>query len=165
MASGRQAPPAAGHDRWPGEKLYLVLDSFSPHKRTEIHTWAADNDVELVFLPIYGSWLNWIESEFAALRYFALNDTDHRTHAEQSATIAAYLRRCNARAEPKTDFAPTHPSALGLGTQPRMHEGSAGALPLRRRQHHRCGHRSGLRRHPETGVTSVFTKSTAPSRW
>jgi hypothetical protein len=28
--------------------------------------------VELVFLPTYSSWLNWIEPEFAALRYFAL---------------------------------------------------------------------------------------------
>ncbi|WP_353962855.1 MULTISPECIES: transposase [unclassified Streptomyces] len=33
------------------------------------------------------------------------------------------------------------------------------------RRHHRCGHQSGLRCHPETGMTSVFTKSTAPSRW
>jgi hypothetical protein len=30
------------------------------------------------------SWSNWIESEFAALRYFALNGTDHRSHAEQT---------------------------------------------------------------------------------
>lgn len=26
--------------------------------------WTADNQVELVFLPTYGSSLNWIESEF-----------------------------------------------------------------------------------------------------
>jgi transposase len=95
--------------RWPGEKLYLVLDNFSPHKHTEVRTWAAANDIELVFLPTYGSWLNWIESEFAALRYFALNGTDHRTHAEQNAAIAAYVRWRNARAEPKTNFAPDSP--------------------------------------------------------
>lgn len=41
-------------------------------------------------------WLNWIESEFAALRYFALNGTDHRSHAEQNAAIAAYVRWRNA---------------------------------------------------------------------
>ncbi|EHN72034.1 transposase [Streptomyces coelicoflavus ZG0656] len=64
--------------RWPGEKLYVVLDNFSPHKHAEVRAWAADHDVELVFLPTYGSWLNWIESEFAALRYFALNGTDAR---------------------------------------------------------------------------------------
>lgn len=64
--------------RWPGEKLYVVLDNFSPHKHPEVRAWAAAHDVELVFLPTYGSWLNWIESEFAALRYFALNGTERR---------------------------------------------------------------------------------------
>ena len=64
------------------------------------------NDVELVFLPTYSSWLNRIEPEFAALRYFALNGTDHRTHAEQGDAIARYLRWRNARAQPKRGFAP-----------------------------------------------------------
>lgn len=95
--------------RWPGEKLYVVLDNFSPHRHQSVRRWAADNDVELVFLPTYGSWLNWIESEFAALRSFALNGTDHRSHAEQNAAIAAYVRWRNARAEPKTRFAPDSP--------------------------------------------------------
>ena len=34
-----------------------------------------DNDIALVFLPTYLSWLNRIECEFAALRYFALYGT------------------------------------------------------------------------------------------
>ena len=91
--------------RWPGEKLYVIVDNFSPHRHAQVQGWAAEHDVELVFLPTYGSWLNWIESEFAALRYFALNGTDHRTHAEQNAAIGAYVRWRNARAEPKTSFA------------------------------------------------------------
>lgn len=96
-------------ERRPTGKLYVVLDNFSPHKHAEVRTWAADHDVELVFLPTYGSWLNWIESEFAALRYFALNGTDHRTHHEQNAAIAAYIRWRNNRAEPKSRFAPESP--------------------------------------------------------
>ena len=52
--------------RWPGEKLHLVMDNFSPHRHPTVRAWAAANDVELVFLPTYGSWLNWIEAEFAA---------------------------------------------------------------------------------------------------
>jgi hypothetical protein len=40
------------------------------------------------------------------LRYFALDGTDHRTHAEQGQAIARYMRWRNARAEPKRDFAP-----------------------------------------------------------
>lgn len=95
--------------RWPGEKLYIVLDNYSPHKHPNVRAWTAANDIELVFLPTYGSWLNWIESEFAALRYFALNGTDHRTHSEQNAAIGAYIRWHNTRAEPKTNFAPDSP--------------------------------------------------------
>ncbi|WP_280238173.1 IS630 family transposase [Nocardia abscessus] len=91
--------------RWPGQKLYVIIDNFSPHKRAEVRTWAAANNVELVFLPTYSSWLNWIESEFAALRYFALNGTDHRSHDEQDAAIGAYVRWYSQHARPKRDFA------------------------------------------------------------
>lgn len=91
--------------RWPGEKLYIVCDNFSPHRHRSVTAWCAANNVELVFLPTYGSWLNWIEAEFASLRYFALNGTDHRSHAEQNAAIAAFVRWRNARARPKVGFA------------------------------------------------------------
>ncbi|MGI5350399.1 hypothetical protein ACQEU8_19800 [Streptomyces sp. CA-250714] len=35
--------------------------------------------------------------------------TAHRSHHEQSIAVAAYVRRHNARAVPKTDFAPHSP--------------------------------------------------------
>ncbi|XVQ09547.1 IS630 family transposase [Spirillospora sp. CA-255316] len=92
--------------RWPAQKLYLVLDNFSPHTHPAVRQWAAGNDVEPVFLPTYASWLNWIECEFTALRYFALNGTDHQTHTEQGTAIADYMRWRNTRALPKRHFAP-----------------------------------------------------------
>lgn len=92
-----------GH--WPAGRLYVILDNFSPHKRAEVIDWCAANDVELVFIPTNASWLNWIEAEFAALRYYALNGTDHRSHEEQGQAIAAYVRWRNARARPKHGFA------------------------------------------------------------
>ncbi|MGD3112355.1 transposase [Streptomyces sp. YGL11-2] len=92
-----------------GQAPYVVLDYFSPHKHADVRVWAADNDIERVFLPTYGSWLNWIEAEFGALRYFALNGTDPRSHDEQNAAIAAYVRWRNTHAEPKTNFAPDSP--------------------------------------------------------
>ncbi|MFF8430615.1 hypothetical protein ACF07Y_36845 [Streptomyces sp. NPDC016566] len=49
--------------------------------------------------------MNWIECEFSALRYFALNGTDH----EQNTASAAYVRRHNTQAGPKTNFAPDSP--------------------------------------------------------
>lgn len=91
--------------RWPGQRLYVIVDNFGPHKKAEVRNWAGANDVELVLLPTYSSWLNWIESEFAALRYFALNGTDHRNHGEQDDAIGAYIRWHNQHAQPKRDFA------------------------------------------------------------
>ncbi|HEY9388420.1 MAG TPA: transposase [Mycobacteriales bacterium] len=95
--------------RWPDQKLHVVCDNFSPHRHPAVRSWAAANNVELVFLPTYASWLNWIETEFAAFRYFALNGTDHRSHTEQNAAIAAYIRWRNTRTAPKTNFATDPP--------------------------------------------------------
>jgi hypothetical protein len=95
--------------RWPADKLYVVADNFAPHRHPRVRSWCADNQVELIFLPTYSSWLNWIEAEFAALRYFALNGTDHRSHSEQNTAIEAYIRWRNARAQPKTGFATDSP--------------------------------------------------------
>ncbi|GAA1300020.1 IS630 family transposase [Saccharothrix xinjiangensis] len=95
--------------RWPDQRLHLVMDNFSPHRHPDVREWAVDHDVELVFLPTCSSWLNWIESEFAAPRYFARGGTDHRSHAEQNAAIASFIRRRNARATPKTGFATDSP--------------------------------------------------------
>jgi transposase len=91
--------------RYPDERLYVILDNYSPHKRAEVSGWCQANNVELVFIPTNASWLNWIEAEFAALRYFALNGTDHRSHDEQGQAIAGYIRWRNAEARPKRDFA------------------------------------------------------------
>jgi len=43
------------------------------------------------------------------LRYFALNGTDHRSHAEQNTAIAGYVRWRNTRAQPKVNFASDSP--------------------------------------------------------
>jgi len=91
--------------RRPGQKLYLICDNYSVHKRREVREWCAGNAVELVFVPTYSSWLNRIECEFAALRYFALNGTDHRSHDEQDTAIGDYIRWRNSHAEPIRDFA------------------------------------------------------------
>ncbi|MFI2709155.1 transposase [Micromonospora sp. NPDC018662] len=60
----------------------MILENFFPHKHPEVRAFSAANQTDLVFLPTYASWLNWIEAEFAAVRYFALSGTDHRSHTE-----------------------------------------------------------------------------------
>ena len=59
--------------RFPTGRLYVVLDNYGSHRKAEVRAWCAANDVELVFTPTNASWLNWIECEFTALRYFLLS--------------------------------------------------------------------------------------------
>jgi len=63
--------------------------------------WAAANNVELAYVPFYGSWLNRIEAQFTALRYFALDGTDHNSHAEQAQMIRRYIAWRNRHAHDK----------------------------------------------------------------
>ncbi len=76
-------------------RMAIVLDNFSPHLSTgtdaRIGRWAKRHNVELAYLPTYTSWLNRIEAQFTALRYFALNGTDHRSHQEQASLIRRYI--------------------------------------------------------------------------
>ena len=76
-------------------RLGIVCDNFSPHLSTRtdsrVGTWAAANNVEIAYTPFYGSWLNRIEPQFTALRYFTLNGTDHATHREQARMIRRYI--------------------------------------------------------------------------
>ena len=37
------------------------------------------------------SWLNRIEAQFTALRYFTVDGTDHPSHAEQASMIRRYI--------------------------------------------------------------------------
>jgi hypothetical protein len=94
-----------------------------------VRSWCVDDQVKLIFLPTYGSWLNWIEAEFAALRYFALNGTDHHSHSEQNAAIEAYIRWHNARAQPNTGSPQTHRSGPRLITRPRLRDTPLKVVP------------------------------------
>ena len=62
---------------------------------------AKANNVELAYTPFYGSWLNRIEAQFTALRYFALDGTDHRSHDEQNSMIRRYIAWRNRNAKDK----------------------------------------------------------------
>lgn len=88
---------------YPAEvRIALVLDNFSPHLSTRADTrvgdWAAANNVELAYVPFYASWLNRIEAQFTALRYFALDGTDHPSHAAQASMIRRYIAWRNRHA-------------------------------------------------------------------
>ena len=75
----------------PGVRLGLVLDNYSPRLSTRddprVGQWAQANNVELAYVPTNASWLNRIEAQFTALRYFTVDGTDHSSHAEQASMI------------------------------------------------------------------------------
>jgi transposase len=75
----------------PEIRLHFVIDNFSAHKGDTVRQWAADNNVELAYTPFYASWLNRIEAQFRALRYFTLAGTDHPDHATQARLIRRYI--------------------------------------------------------------------------
>jgi transposase len=87
----------------PEVRIAIVLDNYSPHLSTKIDTrvgdWSAANNVELAHVPTNASFLNRIECHFAALRYFALDGTDHRNHEEQNSMIRRYLIWRNANTD------------------------------------------------------------------
>jgi hypothetical protein len=76
-------------------RIAIVCDNFSPHLSTKtddrVGAWAAANNVELASVPFCGPWLNRIEAQFTALRYFTLDGTDHDSHREQASMIRRYI--------------------------------------------------------------------------
>ena len=76
-------------------RIAISCDNFSPHLTTardgRAGAWAAANNVEIAYTPTNSSWLNRIEAQFTALRYFALDGTDHATHKEQASMIRRYI--------------------------------------------------------------------------
>jgi transposase len=79
----------------PQVRIAIICDNFSPHLTTRkdkrVGAWAAANNVEIAYTPTNCSWLNRIEAQFTALRYFALDGTDHATHEEQGSMIRRYI--------------------------------------------------------------------------
>jgi transposase len=87
----------------PDVRIGIVLDNFSPHlmakKDQRVREFVEANNVELAFVPFYASWLNRIEAQFQALRYFALDGTDHESHEAQARMIPRYVAWRNRHAK------------------------------------------------------------------
>jgi transposase len=76
-------------------RIAVICDNFSPHLTTKrdarVGQWAAASNLEIAYTPSNASWLNRIEAQFTALRYFALDGTDHASHKEQASMIRRYI--------------------------------------------------------------------------
>ncbi|MDQ2873784.1 MAG: transposase [Actinomycetota bacterium] len=76
-------------------RIAIICDNFSPHLTTakdgRVGARAAASNAEIAYTPTNASWLNRIEAQFTALRYLALDGTDHATHKEQASMIRRYI--------------------------------------------------------------------------
>jgi transposase len=79
------------------ERLYVILDNFSPHLRPEIRRWARQNNVSLVFTPTTASWMNPIECEFAEPKDYVLTNSNYESHHEMQQAWNDFLRYRNKR--------------------------------------------------------------------
>jgi transposase len=79
----------------PDVRIAIICDNFSPHLTTRkdkrVGQWAAASNAEIAYTPTNSSWLNRVEAQFTALRYFALDGTDHPSHKEQASMIRRYI--------------------------------------------------------------------------
>lgn len=79
------------------EVLHVILDNAGFHLKAEVLQYAASHRIKLYFTPSGASWLNRIECHFTALRKFALDNTDYRSHDEMQQAIQQYLTWRNGR--------------------------------------------------------------------
>ncbi len=96
----------------PTETLHVVMDNYGPHLKHEVQEWAKQHKIRLYLTPTEASWLNRIESQFTALKEFALNNSDYGTHEEQQQAIESYLAwRNHRRSLPVTPWLKYRPRA------------------------------------------------------
>ena len=113
-----------------------AIAHYGAHQKAEVRAWCGQHGIELVFTSSNASWLNWIECEFTALRYFTLDGSDDPSPAAQELAIARYVRWANRHAKPKRRFAVT-PRSAGRITYPMLLEAALNArmcrqpIPLR----------------------------------
>lgn len=80
-----------------GETLHIVLDNYGTHLSKPVLQWARCHNVKFYWVPTNASWLNRIECQFRALKKFALDNSDYRTHEELQEAIESYLAWRNGR--------------------------------------------------------------------
>ena len=79
----------------PTTRIAIICDNFSPppeHRQGQPgRRLGRRSNIEIAYTPTNASWLNRIEAQFTALRYFALDGTDHGSHREQASMIRRYI--------------------------------------------------------------------------
>ena len=64
--------------------------------------------MELAYTPTYSSWLNRIEAQFQALRYFTLDGTDHTSRTDEQSLDDPPLHPLAQHQRPRQDTPRNH---------------------------------------------------------
>ena len=76
----------------PGSRSSATTSARTTTRRDgRVGAWATANNAEIAYTPTNSSWLNRVEAQFTALRYFTLDGTDHASHTEQATMIRRYI--------------------------------------------------------------------------
>jgi hypothetical protein len=81
------------------DRLFGHVKTPSTRVDQRVGDWVAANNVELAYTPTNSSWLNRIKAQCTALRYVALDGTEHRSHKEQGSVIRRYIIWRNRHAD------------------------------------------------------------------
>lgn len=88
--------------RYPQEqRIHLILDNFSPHRKAKVVEWCDNNNVHLVWTPTNASWLNPIECQFTHVKEFVIRNTDYEDFAKMADALRQYTNYCNGKARKK----------------------------------------------------------------
>lgn len=83
---------------YPGQKLHIILDNYSPHKHKNVLIWLEKHPlVELHFTPTSCSWMNLIERVFNDLQRQRLARSSFSNLAEVSAAIHEWVEVRNRK--------------------------------------------------------------------
>ena len=81
--------------------IHLVLDNYGTHKTTMIHNWLARRArYHLHFTPTSASWINQVESWFAAITHQRIRRGTHRSTQALEKAIRDYLNVYNENLKP-----------------------------------------------------------------
>lgn len=81
------------------ERIFMIMDNLSSHKKNILVEYAKSNRITLVFTPTYASWLNAIEAHFTPLKKFCITNSDDPNHLERRKRIYRYLSIRNREAD------------------------------------------------------------------
>lgn len=79
------------------DRIYIILDNASSHKKKEVKDWAHKNKVSLVYTATSASWMNRIECYFDDFRDKVVRGEYPKSHAQLRSRVHSYFRWRNGR--------------------------------------------------------------------